>query len=108
MEIHIRGLEALGKKQDTYGDLLIPIVLGKLPTTIKYNLIRENGSTKWSVEQLRKSILKEIQILEAGEETDSFSQIRQTCQHPTINIDSTDKRIRKVWKPCQRKIILHT
>jgi hypothetical protein len=68
MENHIRGLEALGKKQDTYGDLLIPIVLGKLPTTIKHNLIRENGSTKWSVEQLRKSILKEIQILEAGEE----------------------------------------
>lgn len=66
MENHIRDLEALGKKQDTCGDLLIPIILGKLPTTIKHNLIRENGSTKWPVEQLRKSILKEIQILEAG------------------------------------------
>ena len=51
--------------------------MGYLPTTIKHNLIRESGSTKWSVEQLRKSILKEIQILEAGDKTDSFSQISQ-------------------------------
>ncbi len=77
MENHIRGLEALGKKQDTYGDLLVPIILSKLPSTIKRSLIRENGSTQWSVEQLRKSILKEIQILEAGEETDSFNQMSQ-------------------------------
>ena len=76
MENHIRGLEALAKKQDTYGNLLILIILNKLPSTIKQNLIPENGSTKWSVEQLRKLILKEIQILEAGKETDSFSQTR--------------------------------
>ena len=40
MENHIRRLEALGKKQDTYGDLLIPIVLAKIPTSIKHNIIR--------------------------------------------------------------------
>ena len=45
LENHIRGLEALGKiKQETYGDLLVPIILAKLPTTIKNNLIRENGT----------------------------------------------------------------
>ena len=74
MENHIRGLEALGKKQDTYGDLLIPIVLAKIPTSIKHNIIRENGTNNWTVEQLRKAILKEIQILEAGEETEVFDQ----------------------------------
>ena len=77
MENHIRGLEALGKKQDTYGDLLIPIVLAKIPTSIKHNIIRENGTNNWTVEQLRKAILKEIQILEAGEETDVFNQVKK-------------------------------
>ena len=33
METHIRGLEALGKTQDTFGDLLVPIILSKLSTT---------------------------------------------------------------------------
>ncbi len=69
MENHIRGLEALGKKQDTYGDILILIVFAKIPTSIKHNIIRANGTNNWTVEQLRKTILREIQILEAGEET---------------------------------------
>ena len=77
MENHIRGLEALGKKQDTYGDLLIPIVLAKIPTSIKHKIIRENGTNSWTVEQLRKAILKEIQILEAGEETDVFNEVKK-------------------------------
>ena len=51
MENYIRGLEASGKKQDTYGDLLIPIVMAKIPTSIKHNIIRENGTNNWDVEQ---------------------------------------------------------
>jgi hypothetical protein len=35
MENHIRSLETLGKTQETYGDLLTPIILAKLPTAIK-------------------------------------------------------------------------
>ena len=82
MENHIRGLEALGKRQDSYGDLLIPIILAKLPTTMKHNLIRENGTTKWVVEQLRKGILKEIQILEAGEEIEVFDCMNRAVNTP--------------------------
>ncbi|XP_028407556.1 uncharacterized protein LOC114530174 [Dendronephthya gigantea] len=82
MENHIRGLEALDKKPDTYGDLLTPIILAKLPTTIKHNLIRENGTTKWDIEQLRRAILKEIQILEAGEETEIFEHTKRPVNTP--------------------------
>lgn len=37
-ESHIRSLAALGKTEDTYGSLLVPIILGKLPRKIKQNL----------------------------------------------------------------------
>ena len=34
-ESHIRSLSALGKTEDTYGSLLVPLILGKLPGKIK-------------------------------------------------------------------------
>ena len=64
-----RGLEAVGKTQGTFGDLLVPIILSKLSTTVKHNLVREHGTTDWSLDQVRKDIAKELQILEAGVET---------------------------------------
>ena len=41
VESHTRSLTALGKNRDSYGDMLVPITLGKLPTEIKRNLARE-------------------------------------------------------------------
>ena len=38
MENHVRGLDSLGRSHETYGDLLIPIVLGKLPCDMRTNL----------------------------------------------------------------------
>ena len=73
MENHVRSLEALGKTQDTYGDLLVPIILSKLPITVKHNIIRQHGATDLNLAQLRKNVLKEIQILEASEETNKLT-----------------------------------
>ena len=38
VESHIRGLDALGKLEDSYGALLIPIILVKLPVETRSNL----------------------------------------------------------------------
>ena len=35
METHVRGLASLGKSQESYGDLLIPTILGKLPNNLR-------------------------------------------------------------------------
>ena len=114
MENHIRGLEALGKKQDTYGDLLIPIVLAKIPTSIKHNIICENGTNSWTVEQLRKAILKEIQILEAGEETEVFDQANKPFNTfpSTTSLLTNASQIKgrnfsnaKYLKSCETKIV---
>ena len=66
METHVRGLTSLGKSQDSYGDLLVPIILGKLPNELRRNLAREHSNPKWTFPQLREAIYKEIKILEAG------------------------------------------
>ena len=67
IETHIRGLEALGKTTETYGDILVPIIQNKLPNEIKRNLARQNGNKEWRFDNLRKAILNEIEILEAGQ-----------------------------------------
>jgi len=42
LETNIWGLEALGEAQDSYGNLLIPIILERLPSETRKNLAREN------------------------------------------------------------------
>ena len=91
MENHVRSLEALGKTQDSYGDLLVPVILSKLPTTVKHKLIREHGTKELSLEQLRKAISKEILILEAGEETNKLNNLNQSPDTlPSISSLSTN------------------
>ena len=64
VENHIRGLSALGKSPESYGDLLTPIVFGKLPKEVQKSLARDHSNSEWTLDELRSSIIKEIRILE--------------------------------------------
>ena len=66
VESHIQGLASLGKSEQSYGDLLIPIVMGKLSAEIQRNLAREHSNSPWNLPDLMAAILKEIHILESG------------------------------------------
>ena len=44
MENHVRGFESLRRSHESYGDLHIPIILGKLPHELRKNLAREHDS----------------------------------------------------------------
>ena len=66
IEGHVRGLAALGKPEELYGALLIPIVLGKLPIETQRNLACKHGSLEWTLNDLKQGILKEIRVLESG------------------------------------------
>ncbi|XP_065917547.1 uncharacterized protein [Dysidea avara] len=66
IEAHIRGLTALGKTEDSYESMLVPIILGKLPSDVHKNLVREHGVGAWTIAELRDAIWKEITILECG------------------------------------------
>ena len=66
LESYVRGLKSLGKTEDSYGDLLVPIILEKLPGTLKKHIARDHGDKAWTIKELREAIYKEIQAAEAG------------------------------------------
>ena len=87
-ESHIHSLAALGKTEDTYGSLLAPIILGKLPGKIKQNLARSHGKREWTLNELRAAICDELYILEIGsQQTES-----QTLSQPTASFFSSTSR----------------
>ena len=81
IEIHVRGLESLGRSHESYGDLLVPIILRKLPYELRKNLAREHDSPDWKFQELKDSIVKEIRILEAGDQLKSPPDI--TYENPS-------------------------
>ena len=66
IEIHMHSLSSLEKSNDYYGALLVPIILEKLPTDTKKNLVRDHENREWTISDLQGAILKEIPILELG------------------------------------------
>ena len=71
MESNIRGLDAMGHYQNSYGSLLIPIILNKLPRFVRQNMTREHGNDDWDLQSIRIGLQREICILEAGNPLDT-------------------------------------
>ena len=66
VESYIRGLSSLGKSEQSYGDLLVPIIMSKLSTEVRRNLAREHSNSQWILSDLMAVLQKEIRILESG------------------------------------------
>ena len=45
VECHIRGLLALGKSTDSFGDFLVPVIMDKLPAAVTAAITRTHGSS---------------------------------------------------------------
>ena len=67
LETFIRGLNSLGKEENTYGELLVSMILDKLPASTRRQIARVHGNTEWTIITLRKAIKSEIDALQAGE-----------------------------------------
>ncbi|VDI18657.1 Hypothetical predicted protein [Mytilus galloprovincialis] len=65
MENYIRGLESIGESHESFGSLLVPIILNKLPGNIRENMVRAHGGDHWNLPSLRQAIQHEITIKEA-------------------------------------------
>ena len=81
LESIIHALKTLGKTQDSYGDLLIPIILDKLPAHTKRQMSRSVGDVNWTLDSLRNALQREVEFMLAVISTDSFSppEIRSTA-----------------------------
>ena len=99
MESYVRGLEALGQTQETYGTLLVPIIMKKLPGEVRQHLAREHRIQTWVLRDLCKSILDEINIMNAEQEIEwshllpttsaFFAEAKSTKSKSFKNIEKT-------------------
>ena len=69
LESYIRGLKALGKDEVSYGELLVPMVLDKLPSSVRKQLARDHGNNEWTLQDLKNALKREIEAMQAGEQT---------------------------------------
>ena len=56
----------LANPVETYGSLLVPIILNMFPADVRRNLTRQHGSDEWTIDELQGALLTEIRILETG------------------------------------------
>jgi len=56
LESHIRGLEALGTAPDSYGVLLVCLLVDKLALDVCRNRTRHHGNAEWTLDELRTAI----------------------------------------------------
>ena len=63
----IRGLESLGVKTESYRQLLIPIIMSKLPLDMRLQVSRQNSKKVWEIDELLALIQKEIEARETTE-----------------------------------------
>ena len=64
LNMYVRSLEALNKSSDSYGDLLIPVLLKKLPATVVQNISRGRSVKDWTLNALLQSLSNELDLLE--------------------------------------------
>ncbi|XP_070550547.1 uncharacterized protein [Ptychodera flava] len=83
LESYIRGLKALGKAEDSYGELLVPLILDKIPTSTRQQITRVYGSNEWNLSELREALRKEIEVLQSGNNSEnSFEQFDGFSSEP--------------------------
>ena len=57
---HIRSLKSLGVKSDSYGTLLCPVLLSRLPSEMQLNVSRKVSEADWNLDELMRVIEEEI------------------------------------------------
>ena len=64
VESNIRSLRALGVAADSYGNLLSPILVNKLPNELRLIIGRKIGDGDWELETILKELVLEIEARE--------------------------------------------
>ena len=64
IETHVRSLENLGTSSESYGRLLIPVIVNKLPDELQLVISRKLEKGKWDVEQFMKEFKTELEARE--------------------------------------------
>jgi hypothetical protein len=103
LETYIRGLRSLEKTEDSYGELLVPMVLDKLPPNVCKEITRANGTTEFTLKVLRDSITNEIQAMEAADSKVSHSDYSAVPDPPSHATSAfyTQSQTKRQGKPAR-------
>ena len=65
IETHFCALEAQYVDKESYSTVVVPVLMDKIPQSIRHNMIRfGEDHMKWNVDDLVKSLDKELDVLE--------------------------------------------
>ena len=67
IETHLRGLEALGVDMATFSGFVVPVLMERLPETVRLNMIRFSGADQmdWTLQNFLDGLEKEISLRES-------------------------------------------
>ena len=89
VEGHVRNLRSLGVSSESYGSLLSPIVMKRLPQELCI-IVSKQGSDSWNLDQMMEIIEKELEARERASMNSSGHntqiQTRKSHDHPTAAV----------------------
>ena len=80
INVHVHGLEALGMPQESYGSLLIPIIMQRMPSEITIQVARKVTEDIWPIKESLDIIKREIEAREMGIAVSDKKPVRQVNQ----------------------------
>ena len=63
VEMHYRALSALGKDQDQYSDVFVPMIISKLPKNLRVAVLGEKKTT-WKMDEMLKTLGEKVRVRE--------------------------------------------
>ena len=93
INVHVRGLESLGMPQESYGSLLIPIIMQRMPGEITVQVARKVTEDIWPIKEILDIIQREIEARELSESVTVTQKTRQ--QAPKVSSATTKSFVAK-------------
>ena len=102
IESNVRVLRSLRINYQNFGPLLVPIILEKLPNTIKLQISRKLGKENWNIKQFLSAINQEITARENFEylKQNSFDSKEKSKNFTTSSLH-TQARLKKMFCKCE-------
>ena len=65
IETHFRAMEAQGVSKESYSSVVVPVLMGKIPETLRNNMIRfATNHMDWNLDDMLLALGKELDVLE--------------------------------------------
>ena len=103
IESNVRALISLGINHEHFGPLLVPIILEKLPNTIKLQISRKLGKENWNIEQFLSAINQQITARENFEylKQNSFDSKEENKNFTTSSLHAQARLKKCVFCKCE-------